>query len=136
MTISTKLKPLAVSYAIVAAVGCGSKGTISPKVPSQQRAVKKISRSLDSSGDQVDPTTTVAKTGEGLSQGTASQHTSDALGPIIDPGPCSIIIRHPFGEYFDPDYFLAGLWDCYHTRGEGKTIFWRGRGRKDDSISA
>ena len=135
MTISAKLKPLAVSYAIVASVGCGSKGTISPKVPSQQHAVKKINTGQDTSGGQVDPTT-VAKTGEGLSQGTASQHTSDAPGPIIDPGPCSIIIRHPFGEYFDPEDFLAGLWDCYHTRGEGETIFWRGRGRKDDSISA
>ena len=135
MTISAKLKPLAVSYAIVASVGCGSKGTISPKVPSQQHAVKKINTGQDSPEDQLGPTT-VAKTGEGLSQGTASQHTSGALGPIIDPGPCSIIIRHPFGEYFDPEDFLAGLWDCYHTRGEGKTKFRRGRGRKDDSISA
>ena len=72
MTISAKLKPLAVSYAIVAAVGCGSKGTISPKVPSQQHAVKKINTDLDTTpGDQVDPTTTVAKTDERLSASTA-----------------------------------------------------------------
>ena len=70
MTISTKLKPLAVSYAIVAAVGCGSKGTISPKVPSQQRAVNEINTGLYPSGSQVDPTITGAKTGAGLSQGT------------------------------------------------------------------
>ena len=56
MTISTKLKPLVVSYAIVAAVGCGSKGTISPKVPSQQRAVNKINTGLQKPTSEINPT--------------------------------------------------------------------------------
>ena len=103
MTISTKLKPLAVSYAIVAAVGCGSKGTISPKVPSQQRAVNKIDTGLGSSGSQVNSTTTVTKTDERLSASTAPTG--------VPPKPQDETPYYAFGGLKADIRLLAEIWD-------------------------
>ena len=129
MTISTKLKPLAVSYAIVAAVGCGSKGTISPKVPSQQHAVKKINTGLGSPGDEEDPTTTVAKTDERLSASTAPtgvppkpQDATSYPQLTYKAPPCPTTYRLRRDPSTDPkaDYFIK-----YDFKIKPLVAFWR-----------
>lgn len=102
MTISTKLKPLVVSYAIVAAVGCGSKGTISPKVPSQQRAVNKINIGLQQTTSEINPT----KDSEAYVKPSASTEQTGVHQKSQDETP-----YYAFGGLKADIRLLAEIWD-------------------------